>query len=164
MVFRCTGSPWECRNPHARDECHAWHHVQRSGFGGRLGVAGWLLETYIALTDRDAKAQIERNAEGIKKQITDDLAAYESQATEAEDRSEVNRIKAALNRYYQTWDALQPLSREGKTAEVVALAPQAFTPAFNELQKLLKARAQWNKQHGDRAAAAAGIAAPVRNS
>ena len=84
------------------------------------------------MTDRDAKAQIERNAEGIKKQITDDLAAYESQATEAEDRSEVNRIKAALNRYYQTWDALQPLSREGKTAEVAALAPQAFTPAFNE--------------------------------
>jgi hypothetical protein len=94
-----------------------------------LRVGYW---RHIALTDPDAKAQIERNAEGIKKQITDDLASYESQVTEAEDRSEVDRIKAALNRYYQTWDALQPLSRDGKTAEVVALAPQAFTPAFNE--------------------------------
>lgn len=117
-----------------------------------LRVGYW---RHIALLDREAKAQIERNAEDLKQKINEDLASYERQITQAEDREEFKKIKPQLDRYIQAWDELQPLSREGKTAEAVTLALRTLTPAFNELQTLLKARTAWHKQYGERSATAA---------
>jgi methyl-accepting chemotaxis protein/methyl-accepting chemotaxis protein-1 (serine sensor receptor) len=118
----------------------------------QLRVGYW---RHIALQDRDAKTQIEGNAEILKQKINEDLAGYQRQISLAEDRAEFSKIRPALDHYLQTWAELQPLSREGRISEVVTLAPKAFTPAFNELQKLLMERTAWNKEHGERAAAAA---------
>ncbi len=101
------------------------------------------------------KPAIEREMTDLDTALDDALKTYAATVLESADRANFDRLQQLIAGYRQQWATVLPLSREGRTAEAVALYNSNADPAFVELRDHLIAMQDWNRDFGKHSVEAA---------
>ncbi len=112
---------------------------------------------HMAIGNSTEQAQIERQNEALKQTFQESLNGYGKTITQAEDQQLFGKIKPAFDRYLASWENVVVLSRSGKSSEAVKKYDSECYPIFLEVKGALRALVDWNKQNGDRNAAAMSV-------
>jgi methyl-accepting chemotaxis protein len=110
---------------------------------------------HVGSADPSGTADMERDIQSLKESINSELQEVEK-AIFADEEREINRkIRPALERYYQAWDTVLPLSRAGNRDAASRLFVAAGLPAFTQLKDAVRAETEFNRRNGDLYSAAA---------
>jgi methyl-accepting chemotaxis protein/methyl-accepting chemotaxis protein-1 (serine sensor receptor) len=99
---------------------------------------------HIASSDPQAMAAIEQASAEIKGKLAESLKGYEDSIHQPEDREQFEKLRPALERYFQAWEEVLPLSRAAKNADATAKYIQVADPAYAQVRALLRTIVQWN--------------------
>src|SRR5579864_9273660 len=110
---------------------------------------------HMASSDAKTIADMDRSIQQLKEQINAGLTAYEKTIFTDEDRQLYAKIKPALERYYQAWDGVAVISREGKNKEAAEKYAIEANSAFLAAKDAIRAETDFNRKNGDASTAAA---------
>ena len=110
---------------------------------------------HIASSDPKITAEMDREIQRLKEQISTRLLAVEKAIFQDEERQINVKIKPALERYYQAWDAVAVISRTGNNAEATQKYMAEANPAFIAAKEAIRAETEFNRKTGDVNTAAA---------
>ncbi len=113
---------------------------------------------HIASRDPKDTAEMDQQIQKLKEIVNTELADREKAILSNQEREIYLRIRPDLDRYYQAWSGVAPLSRAGKNEEAYKLYLVEANPAFTALNETVHAETQYNRGTGnDNAAAASAI-------
>jgi len=118
-----------------------------------LEMRGDILK-HIGAEDSIQMETIEAQINGLKQEIAANLSAISATITDDEERALVGKIQPALDRYYQLWSEVQPVSRAQKNQEAYKKYV-AGLGIFNEARGAVKAETEFNRRLGKTEAAEA---------
>ncbi len=116
---------------------------------------------HIATSDPAVMQSAERQMDELKRQMQEDLRAYERTIFEPEDRALFGKLGPALDRYLRALDAVIPLSREMKKKEASDKYTADVDPVFTRTRAAVVELVDWNRKHADVNAAAAMSASRI---
>jgi methyl-accepting chemotaxis protein len=118
---------------------------------------------HIASSDQKHRTAVEREMDDLKQQLTQELKAYDDSIHLSDDRENFTQLRQTLDRYYQAWDGVRPVSQSGKNAEAEGKYTVQVDPVFQELKSILNKMVKWNSDYGKAASnEASGTAANTR--
>lgn len=94
----------------------------------------------------------------LRQDLTNETQEYQKIISSAEERDLFAKIPEGFNKLLQTAAGIQPLSRDAKNPEAMALFRSETMPAYLEVQKAIEAVVAFEKQQGARNAANASAA------
>jgi methyl-accepting chemotaxis protein/methyl-accepting chemotaxis protein-1 (serine sensor receptor) len=103
---------------------------------------------HIASSDPKTVAEMDREIQRLKEEISVGLVEIEKAIFEDEERQINVKIKPALERYYRAWDAVVVISREGKNQEAAEKYNVEANPAFTEAKAAIRAETEFNRKTG----------------
>ncbi len=110
---------------------------------------------HVASSDPKEIAEMDSEIQRLKGQISADLVDVEKAIFQDEERQINVKIKPAVERYYQVWDAVAILSRANKNKEAAEKLTAEATPAMNAARQAIRAETDFNRKTGDANTAAA---------
>ncbi len=110
---------------------------------------------HIASSSQEDMARIEQVNAGLKREMDQRMRDYESSMTQDEDRANFTQLRLLLDRYFQAWEGVLPLSQAAKNEEASRKYMAEADPAYQALWTHLKGMTKWNSEYGARASAAA---------
>jgi len=111
-----------------------------------LEMRGDILK-HIGANDAAKMADIERQIDTLKQQMAAGLADVSSSIVSEEEREINRKIQPALDRYYQLWNDVLPLSRASKNVEAYEKYV-ASAAIFNEVRDAVKSETDFNRRLG----------------
>ncbi len=82
---------------------------------------------HVTSTDPEEKKRLDKHCDELATKVLETLAAYEKTITTEEDRALFQKIGPTFDAYSEASRAIRNLSREGKSAEAIALANSSGT-------------------------------------
>ena len=110
---------------------------------------------HVASSDSKDMAAMDREIQRLKDQISASLGDYEKTIFTDDDRQIFAKIRPALERYYQAWDAVAAVSRTGKNEEAYKKYVGEVNPLFNAAKEAVDAETDYNRKNGDQSSATA---------
>ncbi|HZU25202.1 MAG TPA: methyl-accepting chemotaxis protein [Bryobacteraceae bacterium] len=102
---------------------------------------------YISSTDAAQRASMETEIDGLRHAIQTNLADVGGSVVDAREHEIIARIQPALDRYYQLWDEVRPISRAGRNAEAFQRY-DAGRAVFQAARDAVRAEVEFNRQLG----------------
>ncbi len=118
-----------------------------------LEMRGDILRHIGSSDDAEMRA-MESQIDALKQKINTDLTAVEGSISNDQNREIIAKIRPSIDRYYQLWDQVRPISRESKNVEAFRMYV-AGAPIFNAAKEAVQAETDFNRQLGKTEAAAA---------
>ena len=109
----------------------------------------------VASTDPKDTATMEQEIQKLKEAVNTQLADVEKAIFADQEREIFVKIKPELERFYQAWDSVVPLSRAGNNEAAYKQFIAEATPAFAALRKTVQAETEYSRRTGDQNSAAA---------
>ncbi len=103
---------------------------------------------HLASPDANDKAAMEREIQQLKTEALAGLQGIETNIVSNEERELNGKIKPAMDRYFEAWDAIVVLSHAGKTQEAYQKFLAEAAPAFTVLNDAIQAETEYNRQSG----------------
>ena len=110
---------------------------------------------HVASTDSKGMAEMDREIQRLKEDVNTGLQGVEKAIFDDAEREINRRIKPARDRYYQAWEGVVVLSREGKNEAAYKKYIEEAAPAFTAVKDAVRAETEFNRRSGDKNSAAA---------
>lgn len=94
---------------------------------------------HVASTNPNGTAEMERDIQTLKEEVNKDLQEVASAVLTDEEREINRKIQPALERYYQAWETVVPLSRAGKNDLAYNQFLAEVSPAFTVVKETVRA-------------------------
>jgi len=113
-----------------------------------LEIRGDILR-HISSSDARDMQHMEQEIQILQARVGDQLKKVESSIFTDEERQIFAKVRPALDRYYQLWDEVRPVSRAGKNQEAFQNYIQNVG-LFNALRDAIRAETEFNRRLGVR--------------
>jgi methyl-accepting chemotaxis protein/methyl-accepting chemotaxis protein-1 (serine sensor receptor) len=104
----------------------------------------------MADADPAALPSIEARMQELRREIGEDLSAYEKTIFQSEDRMLFSKIAPGLNQYFEAWHGILPLSRKGNKKEAIEKYMAQADPVFVQARTALLEEVDYNRKNADR--------------
>lgn len=118
---------------------------------------------HISLSDPAAMQKVETQIQAMRQDLAKNLSAYQRAITQAEDRSNFDRLKSAIDAYWSPLEDVLVLSRAQQTEQAVALYLKTIDPVFQRIVEELRRMEDWNARYSEAAARDAGHTVTTSN-
>jgi methyl-accepting chemotaxis protein/methyl-accepting chemotaxis protein-1 (serine sensor receptor) len=103
---------------------------------------------HIASPNLEQKAAVEQEMAGLKRELDEQMIAYEKTANQADDRANFARLKQEVDLYYRAWETVLPLSQQSHADQAYEQYLAKVDPTFSALRDTLLTMQKWNKDFG----------------
>ncbi len=110
---------------------------------------------HMASSDPAQMAAIEKRMGELKQELQQRQHDYESSVNQDQDRANFDRLRPLVERYYQAWESVLPLSRAGKKEEAHLKYMAEADPVYTALRAQLQVMTKWNSDFGAKTSASA---------
>jgi methyl-accepting chemotaxis protein len=103
---------------------------------------------HIASRDPQQMAVVEQEMSKLKRELEEQMVAYERTISTPDDRSNFDRLKQEIGLYHTAWDSVVPLSRQSRKEDAERQYLAQVDPVFGGLRDELLVMQKWNRDYG----------------